>query len=158
MKHRCVLGTAALALVITACTAAPAGLTPEDEAAIRATFEAWEQAERTVDWDAGIQLFTEDAIFMPPNEPSIVGSAAVRAWWDTWGITETLSIAIPVVRIEGRGDLAVVECTFTSSFVMESLDEPWEDTGKILAMCRKQADDSWLIAVVMYNSDLPLPE
>ena len=34
---------------------------------------------------------------------------------------------------------------------------PIEDRGKYLTIYRKQADGSWKIARVMFNSDLPLP-
>jgi ketosteroid isomerase-like protein len=34
---------------------------------------------------------------------------------------------------------------------------PFEDRGKYLTICRKQADGSWKVARAMFNSDLPLP-
>ena len=67
MRSQFILGVAALALVVTACTTAPAGLTPEDEAAIRAIWDQWGEAFVGFEWDLIAELVTDDVLFMPPN-------------------------------------------------------------------------------------------
>jgi uncharacterized protein (TIGR02246 family) len=157
MKHRFVLGIAALALVVTACTAAPAGLTPEDEAAIRSLFESYDQAVVAGDWDALAGLFAEDVVIMGPNNSLSEG----RSTFLTSALSsnqEFLEHHMEAIRIEGRGDLAFAQLTFTGKQTMEGVAEPIEDVGKSVKILRKQADGSWLLAVNIWNSDLPLPE
>jgi ketosteroid isomerase-like protein len=36
--------------------------------------------------------------------------------------------------------------------------EPYQDAGKYLTICEKQADGSWLIKASTWNSDIPMPE
>jgi ketosteroid isomerase-like protein len=158
MKHRFVLGIAALALVVTACTAAPAGLTPEDEAALRAAIESFDQATSAMDWDAVMEIMTEDFLQMPPNESVIEGRSAWRANVDSSRVTEKLEYDTEVIRVEGRGDLAFVYGTYSGKDVMEGVEELDEYAGSWLSIYRKQPDGSWLIAIDIFNSDLPLPE
>jgi len=158
MRYRFILGIAALALVVTACTAAPAGLTPEDEAAIRGWWAAWDQAALVLDFDAQAGLLTEDAAFMGPNGPSVEGRAACIAWIESGGFTEIRKHDSEVTRVEGKGDLAFAQGTTERFMLVQGIEEPIEDVLKWLSIYRKQADGSWLCAVVSFNSNLPLPE
>ena len=49
-----------------------------DEAAIRTVLSSYEDALNASDTEAVMPLYTEDGVFMPPNNPSAVGKAAVR--------------------------------------------------------------------------------
>ena len=157
MRHRFVLGIAALALVLTACTAAPAGLSPEDETAIRSLLESYDKAVLAMDWDALAELFTEDVVIMRPNNPLTEGRSAFLTSAAS-SDQEFLEHHMEAIRIEGRGDLAFAQLTYTDKHMIEGVAEPIEDVGKSVKIFRKQADGSWLLAVNIWNSDLPLPE
>jgi ketosteroid isomerase-like protein len=62
------------------------------------------------------------------------------------------------LEIDGRGDLAFERSAFVVSFIPEGVTEPTTNPGKYLNIWRKQADGSWLIAINIWNSDLPLTE
>ena len=158
MKHRCVLAIVVLALLLSACTAAPAGLAPEDRAAIRAVTAAMDRTALELDWGAFASLLTEDAVFMPPNEPPVEGRAACKAWLESAGYTEITKHDAELVTVGGRGDFAYSRAITSESFSIEGVEEPMEDVIKWLAIWRKQTDGSWLIAIISFNSDLPLPE
>jgi hypothetical protein len=38
------------------------------------------------------------------------------------------------------------------------MSEPMTDSGKYMAIARRQEDGAWLWTAVIWNSDLPLPE
>ncbi len=157
MKSRSLLpAVAALALTITACQGEAGPLSNDDVAAIRATTDPFAQAVLSDDWAAWAAGFTEDAVFMPPNQPLVQGRAALQAWGEAYPTTTQFTIT--QVEIDGGGDLAVVRGAFSITVVPEGALEPITDTGKYLELRRQQPDGSWLIAAGIYNSDLPLPE
>jgi len=130
-----------------------AGLADEDVAAIRASTEAYLQAWKSGDDAALAALFTEDGILMPPNESAIQARDAIRAWED---LPPPIEANLTIVEIDGRGDLAYVRGTYTDTY--KAIDKPGliQDTGKYIEILRKQQDGSWLIAILIFNSDLPL--
>ncbi len=148
-----------LTLASTACQPAAqeaAGLSEEDAAAIRSSTEPFVDAIRAGDWAGVAALYTEDAVYMPPNEPAFEGRAAIEAWLGAFPPLPDFSLA--VVETDGRGDLAFVRGTYAWTIMPEGAPEPIQDTGKYIEIWRKQPDGSWLIAVDIFNSDMPLPE
>ena len=55
-------------------------LSDEDVAAIKASTEAYMQAVRSEDSAALAALYTEDAVWMPPNQPMVRGREAFQTW------------------------------------------------------------------------------
>ena len=49
-----------------------------DETAIRSVLSAYEEAMNASNTEAVMPLYTDDGVFMPPNNRSAVGKAAVR--------------------------------------------------------------------------------
>lgn len=131
-------------------------LSDEDVAAIKASTEAYMQAARSEDSAARAALYTEDAVLMPPNQPMVQGRAAIQEWSEA--LPTEMEFNLTVEEIDGRGDLAFVRGTYSLAVVPEGAPEPIKDTGKFIEIRRKQEDGSWLIAVDIFNSDLPLPE
>lgn len=154
MRHRFILGIAALALVLTACSTAPAGLTAEDEAAIESLHNVYTQLLLARDFDALEALYTENTVLMSSNMPALEGIQTVRAWWE--GYPEITAMKLTTLEVDGRGDLAYVRGMYEMTFVVEGASV--SDTGKFIEILRKQEDGSWLTAVDIFNSDLPLPE
>ena len=154
-----VLAALALAVASTGCQppAQEAGpLSEEDVAAIEASFESLAQAVRAGDGAGAAALYTQDAVFMPPNEPAVQGRVAIEAW--TGASPPVTEFSLPIAEIDGRGDLAFVRGTLSITIMPEGAPEPIQDTGKYLVILRRQPDGAWLIAVDVFNSDLPLPE
>ncbi len=150
----------AFALASTACQAPAqeAGpLSDEDVAAIRAAAQSYAEAQLANDYAAVASHYTEDAVFMSPNTPLVEGRAAIQAALEGSRGTVTEYSNTPV-EIEGRGDLAYARGIFTMASAIEGMPEPVRDTAKYLVILRKQPDGAWLITLVCWNSDLPLPE
>ena len=132
-------------------------LSAEDVAAIKALGPALDEAALAKDWKTLVALFTEDVVLMGPNEPSIQGNSAMMEMVESLTITHT-EHKIDLVEVDGYGDIAYARGTYAETYSVEGVEEPIKDEGKILTILRKQSDGSWLFAIWMSNSDLPLPE
>jgi uncharacterized protein (TIGR02246 family) len=146
----------ALALVLTACQPGVAPLSDEDVAQIESVVSSISQAALAGDWDAVVELFTEDAVLMPPNSPVIRGSAALKSMIESFNPNFTAH-SIELREIDGYGDIAYAWANYTETFTVEGVPEPIEEVAKLMFVFRKQPDGSWAVAAEIWNSDLPLP-
>jgi uncharacterized protein (TIGR02246 family) len=150
------LGALALTLVSLACQppAQEAGpLSEEDVAAIEQLDQDWWQAFSALDGAAMAEYFTEDAVWLPPGAPALEGRAAIVAFLTA---DEFLSSSYDPVTVEGRADLAYVRGTYTLKGTMAG--QTFDDVGKYVEICKKQPDGSWLVSVLIWNSDPPRGE
>jgi len=156
------LGTLALVVASTACqppAQEAAGLSEEDVAAItKDVEEGWVGAMKAGDLATLAAMFTEDAVNMPENEPAHQGREAIKAWLSAFDDFQFTDLRQTVEEIAGRDDLAYVRGAFSATVEVEGEPEPIESIGKFIEIRRKQPDGTWLIAVNIVNSDLPLPE
>jgi uncharacterized protein (TIGR02246 family) len=144
--------------LISACQPPAQGagpLTEEDVAAIEASPDAFAEAMLAGDWAAVAALYTEDAVFMPPNEAAVEGRAAIQARLEPF--PPFAQFEATILEIDGSGNLAFVRATYSEAYTVEGTPEPIHDTGKYVEIWRKQPDGKWLIAVEIWNSDSPLP-
>ncbi len=132
-------------------------LSDEDVAAIKAIGPAIDKAALAGDWNALVALFTENAWLMSPNAPINQGRSSLLEMIESLGLT-IAEHKIEFVEVDGYGDIAYARGTYAEKFSVQGVEEPIIDEGKILAILKKQLDGSWLFAIWMTNSDLPLPE
>ena len=145
-----------LALGIAACQGESAELTVEDLAVIRQVTNAWEFHVGAADWESLMVVYTTNAVFMPPNGPTLHGHDAIKTFMA--GSPPITAVSLTIDEIDGGGNLAFVRGTYTITTQPEGVSEPLEDSGKYVEIRRKQADGAWLIAVDIFNSDLPIPQ
>ena len=146
-------------VLLASCQPEAGPLSEEDIAAIRDLGER-EVVEALLakDWDRFVATFTEDAVRMPPNEPLHQGREAIRDWAEAnWGPLTLTEFTQTMLDVDGRGDLAYARGFYSATSDVPGLTEPVSDVGKVVAILRRQDDGRWLIAVAIYNSDLPLP-
>jgi uncharacterized protein (TIGR02246 family) len=142
-----------LGLAGTACQ--PSGeeagpLSAADVAAIEALIAAHVQAGLTGDWEAFYSHYADDAVVMWSNRPAIEGLAALREV----KLYRGAEYEVSPVEIDGRGDLAFVRATFS---LLLDYEGAATNEGKLVWILRRGPDGSWLIAINISNSDLPLP-
>jgi len=167
MFHSTRFGLAALLVLGAACqpapksetvtmggesAAAPASLSAEDEAAVRALDAAWARASSAGDANAVAALYTSDATVLPPMEPMRQGEAAKKYWVD---VTNSFSgpTELTTTAVGGRGDLAYAVGMYRSTLTPKKVGAkplPTEE-GKYLEVLKKQADGSWKIAYDMWS-------
>ncbi len=155
MRSRSILAFLLLALTLAACQPEVEPLSMEDVSAIRNTAAAYHEAAVSKDWDAVAEYYTPDAVIMPPNQPAIQGRTSIREWYASF--PPVSEVELPIVEIDGRGDLAYTRGTYTLTMMIAGAPEPVTDSGKNLQIWLKQPDGSWLIAIDTFNTDLPLP-
>ena len=156
MKSRSLVpAAAALAFTIMACQPGAGPLSDDDIAAIEGLRDAYIEATLQGDWAAVAALFVEDGVRMPPNQPMEEGRAAIQAGLEAGPSVTNFTVTS---EIEGVDGLAHDRCTFSLTLVIEEAPEPVTDTGHCAAILRKQADGSWALTSLIWNSDQPLPE
>lgn len=142
-----------LGLLAASPCLAQAGLTQADVAAIRESTNTFAKAALAKDYATVASLYTEDAVVNPPMEPAVKGRTAIRAWLEKFPpLTE---FKASIAKVEGRGDLAYVLGNMTMTMVPPGAPAPVKDSGKYVEIRRRQVDGKWLIAVDIFNSDLP---
>lgn len=150
--HR-TLGVVALSgLALSACQRGPAPLTDADRNAIRAVVANFDTALLAGEWPAVVSVYAEDGMLLPPNAPAVQGRAAIENFLR--GLPKITAFKQSVVEIEGQGDLVYPRGTYEMTMMPPGATAPLKDTGKVLAVWRKQPDGSWLVLRVMWNSDL----
>ena len=142
-----------LAPALSACQSRPAALTDLDRDAIRAVVAKFDKAVLAADWPTAVSVYTEDGILMPPNGPVVQGRAAMQKFFA--GFPKITAFKENVVEIAGYGDLVHPRGTYEMTMMPPGAKTPLTDIGKVLAVWRKQADGSWSVARVTWNSDLP---
>src|SRR5262245_6308963 len=85
-------------------TATLGQLTEQDISALRSVVDKLVQTALNRDWDGFTSLLTEDAVWMPPDQPIVVGKKAILAWADGFPLIKTFRSSLD--SAEGRGDLA----------------------------------------------------
>ena len=123
----------------------------EEIAAIRATNERFVELIIRQDFDALVELYTENAVFMPPHQPAVRGRASLRTWMSAF--PKVSRFAFDVDEIDGRADLAYVRGRYSMTFQPDGAPAPVTDVGKFIEIRRRQADGSWLIEADIFNSD-----
>jgi len=126
-----------------------------DEATLRNLDAEWSKAAGAKDLEKTVSYYTDDALILPPNLPTIQGKQGARAMWQGmfsvpgfgggWKATK--------VEVSRSGDLGWVTGTYELSET-DANGRPIIDKGKYLEVWRKQADGSWKCVADMFNTDL----
>jgi uncharacterized protein (TIGR02246 family) len=157
MRTKSLLAAAVVVVLsATGCYPAAGPLSDEDVAAITALGQAYRDAVLAGDAPAIAALHTEDAVEMPPNMVARQGRAAIQEAYGTGPLMTTFTITSK--QTEGFGNLAYELGIWTASMEIEGMEEPYQDAGKYMVVCEKQADGTWLMKATMWNSDIPMPE
>ena len=146
---------ASMFLLVTAACSAPAAaaLSDADKTAIEAQEQSFSKSMIAGDV-AGVvkSYYAPDAVFLPPNEPAVSGSAAVERALKAFPPLSVMKMQTE--EIVGAGDLAYVRGKYQMTMNPPGA-APITDSGKYLEVFRKQADGSWKNARDAFSSNLP---
>ena len=153
---------AALALFALAACTPPSTQAPVDTAADIAAINAVREREvaalHSGNIDSALAVYTADVQMMSPNEPILVGATALRAWFENFLATATVSARYTSSVVDVSGDLAVDRYTGELTFTPKAAGAaPMTEIIKGVHVMRRQADGSWRIAQDVWNSDAPPP-
>ncbi len=127
----------------------------EDESAIRALRQAFNEAQRAGDVDHLATFYTDDAVVLGPDEPSTSGLDAIRAASAEFFESSEWNSSEPIEDLEVQGDLAFTRTTWSSTQTDKSTGTSVDVSGKAVHIYRRQPDGTWKIAVDIYNFDAP---
>ena len=127
-----------------------------DEAAIRELVRRTDETLTAGDVEAFVALFVDDGIEMPPDGPAQIGQDAIRSREGAFLGTNDTEVRTTVENIQIRGDLAVVRDSYTESWTPKDGGDSASAVGKGLMICHRQADGSWKLGILMWNSDVLL--
>jgi ketosteroid isomerase-like protein len=152
MRHLPGLALTGLVLLV-ACQSPPASLSPADRDANRAAIDHFRDAVLNKDWDGVSALYADDAILMPPNQPTVTGRPAIHDWLADF--PPIVSFDLRAEEVAGVGDLAYVRGRWAFTL---GVDGSPSDSGRFLEIHRRQADGTWQITRDIFNSDVIRPE
>lgn len=127
-----------------------------DETALKNLDDEWSRAVGSRDVEKATSYYSDDAIVMPPNIPTLTGKEPIRALWKSMLESPTFSGGWKATKVDvaRSGDLAYI----TGNYEFTEKDDrgrPITDKGKYLEVWKKQADGGWKCVANMFNSDLP---
>lgn len=145
MRHTLILAIPLL-LACESSDASEESLSQADSAAVTGVFTAMQQAATSGQHRELGRFFTEDVVWMPPEQPAVAGRAAVQNWF-TIAATDWRH---QIVELEGQGGLAFVRASYNLTLAIPNFAPV---SGKVLAVLRRQADGSWLVARYAFSCD-----
>jgi uncharacterized protein (TIGR02246 family) len=128
------------------------------EAAIRAADVAGLKAAQANDVAGATANYADDASWLPPHAPIVKGKEAIRSAWAQLLSSPGLKIdwQITKVDVSRAGDMAYTLYKYEMTVGAPNA-APVQDSGKDMAVWKKQSDGTWKIVADTFNSDLPLP-
>ena len=124
-----------------------------DEATLRNLDAEWSKAAGAKDLEKTVSYYTDDALILPPNIPTIQGKQGARTMWQGMFSVPGFGGGWKATKVEVSGDLGWVTGTYELSET-DASGRPIVDKGKYLEVWRKQADGSWKCVADMFNTDL----
>ena len=126
-------------------------LSAEDISAIKKGHEVFGGYVVARDFESLVQLYTNDAAFMPPNSPAVHGREDLLAWFREF--PKVTEMEVHADHIEGQGGLAYVLGWYTMTIEVEGAPGPIKDRGKFIEIRKRQSDGTWPLAADIFNSD-----
>jgi ketosteroid isomerase-like protein len=127
------------------------------DAVARGAHEAYTAAINSNNLEAVVAVCTDDVVFLSPNEPAVVGKAAVRAWSAAYLKAFKIHWDKTVRDFTVAGDWAFERYSYRQKDVPRAGGAPVTDTGKGLIVYHHDADARWRVARDAWNSDLAMP-
>lgn len=108
------------------------------------------------DMAAVAELYTDDAVLLPPNAEMVRGKQAIKSFFD--GLVQAMGmpqLSLQTKEVEEIGDTACEIGQYTLKF-QPSGGEPVTDVGKYVVIWKRDGD-AWKLAVDIWNTNSPLP-
>lgn len=132
---------------------------PSDTDVLLANHERLIAASRGSDVEGFASLFSEDAVFMAPNEPTLYGKAEVREWIEEYVQHFKIIALNDTERDVGiRNGWAIERWAYTVAIapVKGGETDRIRDDGRWLIIWKRETGNTWKIYRVMFNSIRPV--
>lgn len=153
MRYFRMLSAAILAIVLAACAPRPLNLEAE-RAALMQTSRDWAQAAANGDLDRVVGYWADDAMVLPPDQPAVVGKAAIREY-------VAKSMEIPGFSVTWEPEQAIVAANGEMGYLIERNRFTFADStgtvrtqfGKVITVWRKDATGAWKCVIDTWNNN-----
>ncbi len=155
-----IVAALALALAAAACGGPQQNeFTTQDAGAIRQKSDAFVKAFNAKEIRPIVEMYAENATFMPPNRPVIRGRDAIRNFFEELlNQSGATNLRLEVSEVVGHGPLAYQAGSYEIEYKPAGSTPPRErDRGKYLFVLRNLGD-TWRYEYTVWNSDLLPPE
>ncbi len=126
--------------------------------AVNALLEQWVSAVNAGDIDGWSATLADDATVMPPNEPAVTGKEALGPWMvGTFFDPFNVQLSCTFDDVDPAGDVVFARGSYDLSLAPKDGGQVIEDSGKSVAIFKRQPDDSFKYSIVMWNSNNPPP-
>ncbi len=153
MKNPLIQTITATALILGSLTSVHAG--DSDKAQIEATLEDYERVLNASDVDGILALYTEDGVFMAPNNPSAVGIQQVEAAYTGAFRAIDLNVVFDIVEIEViSDDWAFARTNSAGTITINATGDKIPESNQELFVLQK-IDGDWKLARYGFSSTNP---
>ncbi len=126
--------------------------------AVNTLLEQWVSAVNAGDIDGWSATLADDATVMPPNAPAVTGIESLRPWMvQTFFDPFNVQLRGSFDKSESAGDWVIARGSYELSLTPKDGGQVIEDSGKFVNIFKRQPDDSFKYAIVMWNSNNPPP-
>lgn len=132
--------------------------TPHPDHGAHQAHDAYVAAINSNDLDTFLDMLTDDAVFMPPNSPRLVGKQAISEWAEPYLDAYRIHWEKTSLEFIITGDYAIEQYAYAENDTPKAGGPQLQDTGKGINIYRRCEDGVWRVARDAWNSDLPLPE
>jgi ketosteroid isomerase-like protein len=147
----------AMLAVLVACTAPspqPATSTASIDATARKAFDNYVAAINSNNLDSLMGMLTDSVVFLSPNEPALVGKAAVRPWGDAYLKAYHIHWDKTSQEFTMAGEWAFERYSYRSTDTPRAGGAAAQDAGKGLVIYHRDPDGKWRVARDAWSSDL----
>ena len=127
-----------------------ARLSDDDRSALQQSVADMVRFTLAGDWEAVASYYSDDVTMMPPNADLSTGREALVAGYTGVTISEFSS---KLVAVDGCGDVAYGRGQYSWTSSVADNPESVSESGKWVAIWRKQDDGRWLIELDINNAD-----
>ncbi|HKI77955.1 MAG TPA: DUF4440 domain-containing protein [Ignavibacteriaceae bacterium] len=99
-------------------------------------------------------LYTEDAVLLPPNSAMVKGRDGIESVWGSFFRLGKIDIKLTAEDVYGEGSIAVETGKYDLTIQPEGTT-PIKDHGKYIVVWQKQSNNSWKLKRDIWNSNLP---
>ena len=121
--------------------------------AVEAIWKEYTESLNAGDLRRWLDLWTEDGIQMPADEPPIAGLDSIGARNEAVLDKFTIDMGVTNEEVETAGDWAYARGTYTAKLMPKDGGRPISIDGKYLTILARQPDGSWKIHRDISNSN-----
>jgi uncharacterized protein (TIGR02246 family) len=152
------LVASAVISTLAACSPKPAAVdNSADVAAVTAMQDRELSAVSSGNVDTALSVYASDVMMMPPGEPAMNGTDAMRKWLDAMYKDYSMSGKYTSGDVQVSGDLAVVHYVGEMTLTPKKGGAPMTEKLKGVHVYKRQPDGTWKIAQDVWNTDAPTP-